>query len=509
MNAARAAFFVGLAVTAAQPAVAQAPGQAGDSFLIVPLRVHILTAPDIEMANCTLSDADIGRVVGHVNAIWHKAGVHFGLESIVREPADQQERFKLATAAGGGVFDIAKLMMLLPRASRGFDGFHVYFFRALPFNSAYIFDDLVFANEAARVRPVEGGGDDPVARVVAHALGNALGLPNDPEPANLMANGTSGVALEESQGATARKLARVVRGAATAAETRKAVEEAQARGDAAAVRRLRSWLAELSGAGADEASRRPDAPAAPDVTAPPGYNEFLVIPLRVHVLTARGMPEVDCQLSDADVARILSKVNRVWHNAGIHWGLESLVREPAARLDEFILARDLGGGRSLRLFRTLFPDASQAGAVVNVYYIHEFQVNGVWLGREALVKETAQLRPVEGGIDEPIPRVTAHELGHALGLPHRQNRTNLLASGTTGTLLNASEVETARTRARTISGAAPVADVRQSAEAAEAAGALSRARRLWTWLAEIPGAGAEAARKRLDNLERAANAPSQ
>ena len=88
---------------------------------------------------------------------------------------------------------------------------------------------------------------------------------------------------------------------------------------------------------------------------------------------------------------------------------------------------------------------------MDVYYIHKFAVNGVYLGdRMAFVQETARLRPVPGGIDEPLPRVTAHELGHALGLPHRQDRTNLLASGTTGTTLNEAEVARSREKARSI-----------------------------------------------------------
>ena len=84
------------------------------------------------------------------------------------------------------------------------------------------------------------------------------------------------------------------------------------------------------------------------------------------------------------------------------------------------------------------------------------------------MKETAKLREVEGGIDEPIPRVTAHELGHILGLPHRQDKTNLLASGTTGTILNEREVKTARAEARMIPGVRTYAEL--SNEVKETAG---------------------------------------
>jgi hypothetical protein len=138
---------------------------------------------------------------------------------------------------------------------------------------------------------------------------------------------------------------------------------------------------------------------------------------------------------------------------------------------------------------------------MNLYYIHEFPVNGVWLGRDALIKDAARLRPVEGGSDEPIPRVSAHELGHALGLSHRPDNTNLLAPGTSGILLNAAEVKTARESARQAPGASSVAVVRQTAESAETAGDRDRARRLWTWLAEIPGTGAETARAHRDRLD--------
>ncbi|WP_406696138.1 Matrixin [Singulisphaera sp. Ch08] len=240
---------------------------------------------------------------------------------------------------------------------------------------------------------------------------------------------------------------------------------------------------------------------APDVTEPPVYDSFLVIPLRIHVLTASDLPEIDCRLKDDDLARILRKVNGIWNKAGIHWGLESIVREPAAQTEKFRLIRDLNGEVQLGQYSMLVPEPTRLTTGLNVYYIHKFSVNGVWMGSDfAMVQETAGLRPVEGGIDEPIPRVTAHELGHALGLAHRQNRTNLLASGTTGTRLNADEVATARRKALEIQGTVTVERLRALAEAATSQDQKDEARRLWTWLSEIPGDASKDALKRRDEI---------
>ena len=203
---------------------------------------------------------------------------------------------------------------------------------------------------------------------------------------------------------------------------------------------------------------------SPDVTVPPPAGQFVIVPLRVHVLTS-DLPDIDCKLTDADVERIVGKVNRAWNVAGVHFGLESIVREPAARQDQFVRVREQIGAAPLGLFRILRPDDTRAFDGVHVYYVHKLPVNGVWMNEDfAIVQETARLREVEGGIDEPVPRVTSHELGHALGLPHRQDTTNLMASGTTGTLLNAEEVKTAREKAGQVKGALTYGACRERVE---------------------------------------------
>ena len=221
---------------------------------------------------------------------------------------------------------------------------------------------------------------------------------------------------------------------------------------------------------------RADGPS-PDVTQPPPREDFIVVPLRIHVLTADA-PEVDCKLTDADVERIVKKVNRIWHVAGVHFGVDAVVREPAARVTQFKRVRDELGAAPLGLFRILRPDDSRAFDGLHVYYVHKLPVNGVYMGEDyAIVQETAKLREVEGGIDEPVPRVTSHELGHALGLPHRQNRTNLMASGTTGILLNEAEVKVARGKALKTKGAMSYDECVKRAEAGD-----ERAKR---WVGEI------------------------
>src|SRR5262249_31007247 len=140
-------------------------------------------------------------------------------------------------------------------------------------------------------------------------------------------------------------------------------------------------------------------------------------------------------------------------------------------------------GYRLKVFRMLAPEGSMSSEGMNVYFIRKFSVNGVYLGDGvAFVQEMARLRPVPGGIDEPLPRVTAHELGHALGLPHREDRTNLLASGNNGTTLNEDEAGWARGEALSTPGSLSVPDLRKKAEGALARGDNAEARRLLAWL---------------------------
>ncbi|MEN9576338.1 MAG: hypothetical protein RL514_4193 [Verrucomicrobiota bacterium] len=206
--------------------------------------------------------------------------------------------------------------------------------------------------------------------------------------------------------------------------------------------------------------------------------DFLLAPLRVHLLTATNEPAVHTTLTTNDVTRILGKVNRVWAQAGITFYLESLRVEPAANPEGFGERVKTNNDALLQLR----PQSSRSTNVFHVYYLKQFGPNGMCIHGINFVKDTASLRPVEGGLDEPIPRVTSHELGHALTLSHRQSVTNLLASGMSGGWLNETEIKQARAAAQELLWVESAADVLRQASAAKA----DAARKLWQKLTHIP-----------------------
>src|SRR5205814_10040132 len=127
-------------------------------------------------------------------------------------------------------------------------------------------------------------------------------------------------------------------------------------------------------------------------------SDYLLSPLRVHLLSARYVPDVSTTLAATDVTLIVQKINRVWAQAGLHFYLESLVKEEAANPDRYPGRQDEGAG-----LLSLRPDASKAPDVLHVYFIKRMSVNGLYLAGAIFVKDTASLREGEGGMDEPLP----------------------------------------------------------------------------------------------------------
>ena len=213
-----------------------------------------------------------------------------------------------------------------------------------------------------------------------------------------------------------------------------------------------------------------------------GWADFLLVPLRVHLLLAPDEPGIQTTLTRQDVTRILGKVNCIWAQAGITFHLESLCVELATNTAGFRADVQTSTDALLRLR----PEASKSPNVFHVYYLKQFGPNGICIGGINFVKDTASLRTVAGGLDEPLPRVTAHELGHTLSLPHRQDTTNLLASGTTGGWLNAVEIQQARAAAKKFPGVESAGAVGRKADELQFKHQAEEARGLWQCLTNVP-----------------------
>ncbi len=224
--------------------------------------------------------------------------------------------------------------------------------------------------------------------------------------------------------------------------------------------------------------------AAQETTNGIAAADFLLAPLRVHLLSAASEPAIQTQLTANDVGRILGKVNQVWAQAGITFYLESLRSEPAQQATNY-LARARADERATLL--GLRPKDSLATNCFHVFYLRQIRPNGVYFNAQGIfVKDTASLRPVPGGLDEPLPRVTAHELGHALTLAHRQNVTNLLASGMSGGWLDEAEIGQAREAARPRPWVETVSAAFKRAEAFRRENKAQAARELYRRLTFVP-----------------------
>jgi hypothetical protein len=169
----------------------------------------------------------------------------------------------------------------------------------------------------------------------------------------------------------------------------------------------------------------------------------ITLPVRVHLVQSETMTAMHTTLAEADIRRIFGKVNKVWAQAGIQFEIESIgpteavAPSPDVRLkSEFVRVN------------SMIPAGRLSGGAINVCYVKEINPNGFYHSGLIVVKDTAALKEVAGGLDEPLPRVTSHEIGHLLGLVHRQDTTNLMQSGTTGFSLNDAEIATARAKAQ-------------------------------------------------------------
>jgi hypothetical protein len=179
------------------------------------------------------------------------------------------------------------------------------------------------------------------------------------------------------------------------------------------VRMTLSGVRMVSYAGEPFSSSRCETSVIPAKQEPSPSLSVYHIPLRVHVgRSAR---------SAAGYAKILEEINHIWRlQAGICFEMQVVMND----------------------------DVQSSG--FDLWFVPRINnndsVNGIFSGGHSIyVRDTPILNAAPRPAQHPAARTAAHELGHALNLPHRQDSDdNLMRSKTYGWQLNHEEIAVAR-----------------------------------------------------------------
>lgn len=171
----------------------------------------------------------------------------------------------------------------------------------------------------------------------------------------------------------------------------------------------------------------------------------LVLPVSVHLMRSQAHERLQSTLTEEEVRAIFEEVNKIWAQAGIRFEVDAIAplqaNDPPSKR-WFV--------RDRNWVKSAIPSGGFRSKAVDVCFVKDMGPNGFFYGEPVVVCEKPDFTKVKGGAKNPVARVAAHELGHVLGLQHRQDHTNLMASARNGFSLNNQEIKDARKRAAEI-----------------------------------------------------------